>query len=58
MMTAYFDYAWDNIKGQRVSAKFLDLFVFKKNSSQIKAIFVFSNTFQQDIMKQKASESH
>lgn len=53
MMTAYFDYAWDNIKNERVSAKFLDLFVFQKNSTKFKAIYVFSNTFQQDIMKQK-----
>src|SRR5690242_18182523 len=36
MLAAYFDYSWDNIKGQHVSAKFLDLFVFQNNSSKIK----------------------
>lgn len=52
MMTVFFDYSWENIKGQQVSAKFLDLFIFQKNTPKIKAIYVFSNTFQQDIMKQ------
>lgn len=52
MMTAYFDFSWKNKYKKEVSAKFLDLFVFEKNTTKIAAVFVFSNTFQDDIMKQ------
>ena len=52
MMAAYFNFTWKNIKQQQVSAKFLDLFIFKKNTTKINAIYIFSNTFQKDIMKQ------
>lgn len=52
MLVAYFDFSWKNLEGKQVSAKFLDLFIFQKNTEKIKAVFVFSNTFQADIMKQ------
>ena len=52
MMTAYFDFSWNNQAGKNVSAKFLDLFVFEKGTTKLSAVFVFSNTFQEDIMKQ------
>jgi hypothetical protein len=58
MMTAYFDFSWNNGVGNKVSAKFLDLFLFEKRTAKINTVFVFSNTFQEDIMKQlnKSSE--
>jgi hypothetical protein len=52
MMTGYFYYSWKNKEKKQVSAKFIDLFIFKKNSPKLRAVYVFSNTFQQDIMKQ------
>ncbi len=52
MMAAYFNYSWKNSKGEKVSAKFLDLFIFQNNMTKIKGIFVFGNTFKEDIMKQ------
>ena len=52
MMTAYFNYSWNNTAGKRNSAKFLDLFIFQRNTAKIKTVLIFSNTFQQDIMKQ------
>ena len=52
MMASYFDYSWENIHGNRVAAKFLDLFIFEDKSSKIKRIFIFSNTFKAEIMKQ------
>jgi hypothetical protein len=52
MMTAYFYYSWKNKDHHQVSAKFIDLFIFEKNSSKIKGLYAFSNTFQQDVMKQ------
>lgn len=52
MMAAYFNYSWKNSEGKKVSAKFLDLFIFEANSTKIKWLFVYSNTFQEDIMKQ------
>lgn len=52
MMTAYFYYSWKNQDQHQVSAKFIDLFVFEKNSAKIRGLYVFSNTFQNDIMKQ------
>jgi hypothetical protein len=52
MMSAYFDFSWKYKTGKKVSSKFLDLFLFEKDSPKIKALYVFSNTFQEDIMKQ------
>jgi hypothetical protein len=52
MMTAYFYYSWKNKENHQVSAKFIDLFIFEKNSEKIKGLYVFSNTFQNDVMKQ------
>lgn len=52
MMTAYFYYSWKNKDQHQVSAKFMDLFIFEKNSAKIRGLYVFSNTFQNDIMKQ------
>lgn len=33
MMAAYFNYSWRNTKGEKVSAKFLDLFIFQNNTT-------------------------
>lgn len=52
MMAAYFDFSWKNEQGQQVTAKFLDLFLFEKDTAKIQEVDVFSNTFQKDIMKQ------
>lgn len=52
MMVGYFDFTWTNNKNKVVHAKFLDLFIFQDESAKIKVIFVYSNTFQSDIMKQ------
>lgn len=52
IMVGYFDFAWKNIEGKPVSARFLDLFVFAPNSTKIEKIYIFGNTFQNDIMKQ------
>lgn len=49
---AYFNFAWTNEKGERISAKFLDLFIFETTTARISGLYVFGNTFQDDIMKQ------
>jgi len=54
MMTVLFDYSWRTENGKDVSAKFLDLIVFKDKSDKISKLFVFSNAFKQDIMKKLA----
>jgi len=53
---AYFTYSWNNKDNTRVSSYFLDLIYFKPGSSHIKKLMVFSNTFQDDIMKMKQSQ--
>lgn len=55
MMTAYFDFSWTNREGKPMAAKFLDLFVFEKETRKINALFIFSNSFQVDIMKNKST---
>lgn len=55
MQTAYFNFSWQNVEERRVSAKFLDLFLFEEKTKKIKVLFVFSNTFQEDIMTQLKS---
>jgi hypothetical protein len=52
MIAAYFDFSWKDTKGKKVSAKFLNLFVFEDNTAKIKNLFVFSNSSKQDVMKQ------
>jgi len=52
MMAAYFDFSWKNAQGKRVAAKFLDLFIFEENLPKIKKLYIFSNTFKEEIMKQ------
>ncbi len=51
-VAVYFNFSWTNEKNERISAKFLDLFIFEPKSEKIKNVFVFGNTFQDDIMKQ------
>ncbi len=55
MLVGYFNFTWKNKENKKVHAKFLDLFIFQKGTVKIKTIFVFSNTFQKDIMKQLES---
>lgn len=52
LLIVYFDYSWRNEKGKQVSARFLDLVKFQANSEKIESLSIFSNTFEEEIMKQ------
>jgi len=56
IMTVLFDFTWKNTTDDTVSAKFLDLVVFQENTAKIKTLYVFSNSFKDDIMKQLDSQ--
>lgn len=49
MMTAYYNMTWIDSKGEPESAKFVDLFIFQADSTKIKTIYVFSNTFHDNV---------
>jgi nitrate reductase assembly molybdenum cofactor insertion protein NarJ len=49
MMTAYYNMSWKNTKGELVSAKFVDLFIFQADSTMIKTLYVFGNSFHEDV---------
>ena len=53
MMTAYYNLTWVNAEGEPESAKFVDLFIFQMGSTKIKTIYVFSNSFKEDVFNDK-----
>lgn len=53
MMTAYYNMTWVNADGELESARFVDLFIFQVNSVKIKTIYVFSNSFREDVANHK-----